>query len=77
MTDPHRQELRQQAERAFQESLERLREAAEKKAKPTPPRVPDPKASSSVPIDPKEWEDAVADIDRYLSSRQIDPSEED
>lgn len=56
---------RSEAERAFRESLERLREAMQ--SKPEQPRQPE--KPPPLPTDAAVWEDAIADIDRFLESR--------
>lgn len=65
---------RSEAERAFRESLERLREAMQSKPDATeaaPPTEPPPSPTNDAAL----WEDAIEDIDRFLESRN--PSHDD
>jgi len=78
--EQHQNELRRAAARAFAESLDQLQKTLQAESKPavvTPAQAENPApvtSSNSGPTRPAlaEWEAAVADIEQFIETRQLD-----
>ncbi|MBO9999618.1 MAG: hypothetical protein J7641_11545 [Cyanobacteria bacterium SID2] len=66
----HNNHDRSAAERAFRESLERLREALETPKKPSSEKPP---VSNEAAL----WEDAIEDIEQFLNARPPNDADAD
>ncbi|USR92657.1 hypothetical protein NEA10_08050 [Phormidium yuhuli AB48] len=66
------------AESTFEETLEQLRQAMNSKPRESQPSKAKPvEPPSDMPTDLAIWEDAIADIEKFLESKNLNPPDED
>ena len=80
--DQNQRELRRAAAKAFQASLEQLGQSFQpgqdktdethSTESPTPPRAPQPPPTQDAAIDVKALEEAAADIEQFMQSRDCE-----